>query len=387
MQLSALGDVADFINGAAFKPTDWEEEGRRIIRIQNLNDPRKPFNRTTREVPAKYEVHPGTLLVSWSASLGVFEWQEEDTALLNQHIFKVVPNERRVSQEYLRHMLERALVDMSRHHRGSTMVHVNRGEFLGTKIPLPPLAEQRRIAAILDKADGLRRKRREALALLDTLTQSIFVEMFGDPVSNSKGLNRVPFDTVLSDIQSGWSPTCLDRPARDGEWSVLKLSAITSGRFSDEENKAMTADNEERPCLEVQIGDVLFSRKNTRELVAACAYVWDTEPRRMIPDLIFRFRIKEEAQLLPTYLWALLSNPKKRRSVQKLAGGSAGSMPNISKSKLRALEIELPSMDEQRTFEQAARRLQDHSQRSVSLLEFADTLFASLQSRAFNGTL
>jgi type I restriction enzyme S subunit len=168
---------------------------------------------------------------------------------------------------------------------------------------------------------------------------------------------------------------------------VLKLSAITSGRFSDEENKAMTADNEERPCLEVQIGDVLFSRKNTRELVAACAYVWDTEPRRMIPDLIFRFRIKEEAQLLPTYLWALLSNPKKRRSVQKLAGGSAGSMPNISKSKLRALEIELPSMDEQRTFEQAARRLQDHSQRSVSLLEFADTLFASLQSRAFNGTL
>jgi type I restriction enzyme S subunit len=91
MRSVALGDVAEFINGAAFKPVDWGEDGSRIIRIQNLNDPRKPYNRTTRQVPKKYEVPSGTLLVSWSASLGVFEWNEPDTALLNQHIFKVLP--------------------------------------------------------------------------------------------------------------------------------------------------------------------------------------------------------------------------------------------------------------------------------------------------------
>jgi type I restriction enzyme, S subunit len=182
-----LGDVAEFINGVAFRPEDWSDQGRRIIRIQNLNDPAKPYNRTTRSVPEKYEVCKGTLLVSWSASLGVFEWAHDDVAIVNQHIFKVVPDRRKVHQAYLRHMLHNALIDMERHHRGSTMVHVNRGEFLGTTIPLPPLEEQKRIAAILDQADALRRLRRRALDRLNALGQAIFHEMFGDPEANEKG--------------------------------------------------------------------------------------------------------------------------------------------------------------------------------------------------------
>ena len=96
MKMVALGEVAEFINGAAFKPEDWGEDGLRIIRIQNLNDASKPYNRTLKRVPSKYEVLPGTLLVSWSASLGVFVWNEPDIALLNQHIFKVVPNTKKV---------------------------------------------------------------------------------------------------------------------------------------------------------------------------------------------------------------------------------------------------------------------------------------------------
>jgi len=93
-----LGAVAEFINGAAFKPEDWSESGRRIIRIQNLTDPTKPYNRTTRAVAEKLRVRPGELLVSWSATLGVFEWGGPDDALLNQHIFRVVPDERKVDK-------------------------------------------------------------------------------------------------------------------------------------------------------------------------------------------------------------------------------------------------------------------------------------------------
>ena len=97
--------MAEFINGAAFKPTDWGDEGRRIIRIENLNDSTKPFNRTTKDVPEKLKVRPGDLLVSWSASLGVFTWANEDVAVLNQHIFRVVPDSSKVVKDYLRHML------------------------------------------------------------------------------------------------------------------------------------------------------------------------------------------------------------------------------------------------------------------------------------------
>ena len=135
---------------------------------------------------SKYLVPPGTLLVSWSASLGVFEWREPDTALLNQHIFKVVPHNDKVVQNYLKHILEGALIDMEKYHRGSTMKHVNRGEFLGIKIPLPPIVQQKRIAAILDQADALRRLRKRATDRLRSLEQAIFQEMFGDPNFNSK---------------------------------------------------------------------------------------------------------------------------------------------------------------------------------------------------------
>ena len=83
---ATLGDTGEYFNGMAFKPKDWEEVGRPIIRIQNLNNPEKPINRTTQEVKEKYLVQRGDLLVSWSATLDAFKWQGEE-AVLNQHIF------------------------------------------------------------------------------------------------------------------------------------------------------------------------------------------------------------------------------------------------------------------------------------------------------------
>jgi Type I restriction modification DNA specificity domain len=222
-----LNEAAEFINGVAFKPGDWGDAGKPIIRIQNLTDPSKPFNRTIRTVPPKFHVQPGDLLVSWSASLGVFQWSLPETALLNQHIFRVIPDSTRVDKRYLRHGLEVALLDMQRHLHGATMQHVNRGEFLSTKILLPTLSEQRRIAEILDRAEALRAKRRSAIAQLGALTQSVFLDMFGDPTSNMQGWERVPFGELLTNIDSGWSPPCLDRPIAGEEWGVLKLGAVT----------------------------------------------------------------------------------------------------------------------------------------------------------------
>ncbi|MEO5897506.1 MAG: restriction endonuclease subunit S [Vicinamibacterales bacterium] len=154
-----------------------------------------------RDVPQKLHVKPKDLLVSWSASLGVFEWSGPDVALLNQHIFRVVPDERRVDKSYLRYGLERALTEMQRHLHGATMQHVNRGEFLSTKLFVPSLPEQRRIAEILDKADALRAKR-AALAQLDTLTQSIFIDMFGDPATHPKGWVATSV-AEIADVQGG----------------------------------------------------------------------------------------------------------------------------------------------------------------------------------------
>jgi type I restriction enzyme S subunit len=175
-----LGEVADFVNGAAFKPEDWGDDGLPIIRIQNLTDSGKPFNYTERIVPEKLVVNPGDLLVSWSATLGVFQWNGPK-GLLNQHIFRVLPNDEVVDKNYLKHTLGQAISDMERHLHGATMKHVNRGEFLGTMIPLPPLEEQRRIAAILDKSHSIQGLLLQRHRMLEALINSMLISGFGSP--------------------------------------------------------------------------------------------------------------------------------------------------------------------------------------------------------------
>jgi len=190
-----LGNVAEFINGFAFKPHHWGAEGKKIIRIQNLTDKSKPYNRTKEEVDRRYLVRNGDLLVSWSATLDVFEWQDED-AFLNQHIFKVVPDYNKLDKSYFRYALKKSIESMFKYTRGSTMKHINRGDFLGITISLPSLKEQQRIAAILDKTDAIRRKRQQTIRLADQFLQAVFLDIFGDPVKNPKGWEVVKLGDI-----------------------------------------------------------------------------------------------------------------------------------------------------------------------------------------------
>jgi type I restriction enzyme S subunit len=149
---ATVADVGEFVNGFAFKPTDWGDSGRPIIRIQNLTDPAKPLNRTTRVVPEKYRVESGDLLVSWSATLDAFVWDREP-ALLNQHIFKVTLDERVVDRRFAYYLLKQAISEMVRSDslHGSTMKHINRAPFLAHPICLPSIAHQRTVAAVIDR--------------------------------------------------------------------------------------------------------------------------------------------------------------------------------------------------------------------------------------------
>jgi len=139
--------------------------------------------------------------------------------------------------------------------------------------------------------------------------------------------------------------------------------------------------------LEVRVGDLLFTRKNTPELVGACAYVRETQSRLMIPDLIFRFKFLPGAPVEPQYIHGLFTNQSKRSRIQALAGGSASSMSNISKSKLLSLPVELPPVDLQTKYVQRIEQIAAMKQQQSAHLARLDTLFASIQSRAFRGEL
>ena len=244
-----LGEVAEFTNGYAFKPQHWEDDGKPIVRIQNLTDPGKPFNRTRHQVPERYCVRPGDLLVSWSASLGVFTWSRPEPGLVNQHIFRVDPGPS-ITTTYLKHMLQGALAQMKNHMHGATMQHVNRADFLGTRIPLPPIEEQRRIAAILDQADSTYSNALRGPRLLEEMSASLVDKM----ASSANG--RIPLQDV-AEVQGGLQVTA-KRRINPIEVPYLRVANVYRGEIRLNEIKTIRVTAPELERVRLQSSDLLL---------------------------------------------------------------------------------------------------------------------------------
>lgn len=144
-----LGEVATYINGRAFKPSEWEEAGLPIIRIQNLTESNKKYNYSSRTFDEKFRIQNDDLLFAWSASLGAFIWKGGD-AWLNQHIFKVEPKPF-IQKRYLYYFLLYVIADLYAKTHGSGMVHITKGPFMSTPIQVPSRPEQKRIVEKIDE--------------------------------------------------------------------------------------------------------------------------------------------------------------------------------------------------------------------------------------------
>ena len=192
MEYKKLGDIATYINGYAFKPEDRGTEGLPIIRIQDLTGNAYDLGFYDGKHPEKIEINNGDVLISWSASLGVYVWNR-GKALLNQHIFKVAFNKVDVDKNYFVYAVRHKLNEMAAKAHGATMKHIIKKDFDAIQIPFPSLQEQAEISLILDKVAHVIEERREELSKLDTLIKARFVEMFGnghDGFCNTKKLGE-----------------------------------------------------------------------------------------------------------------------------------------------------------------------------------------------------
>ena len=153
--------IADYVNGRAFKPEEWETNGLPIVRIQNLNDETAPYNKSSKSYEEKYLIHKGDLLFAWAASLGTYVWEKGD-AWLNQHIFKVIPFVF-MDKLYLYYSLESLIKDFYKESHGSGMVHITKKKFEDIECFVPPFAEQQRIVAKIE----------ELLSILDSIQKSL----------------------------------------------------------------------------------------------------------------------------------------------------------------------------------------------------------------------
>ena len=192
MTSAKLGDIATYINGYAFKPKDRGTEGLPIIRIQDLTGNSYDLGFYNGEYPEKVEINNGDILISWSASLGVYVWNR-GKALLNQHIFKVVFDKLDINKQYFVFAVRYNLKEMEKQTHGATMKHITKKDFDNILIPFPDLRIQSKIAEKLDKLQSIITHRRTQLEKLDLLVKARFVEMFGE-VGTDKfgwGLQRI----------------------------------------------------------------------------------------------------------------------------------------------------------------------------------------------------
>lgn len=253
-------------------------------------------------------------------------------------------------------------------------------------VPLPPLREQKRIAAILDKADAIRPKRQRAIALTEDLLRSTFMEMFGDPVANPHGFRVESLgDLCGDDVKYGTSVKCTPQPTSRSR-PVLRIPNVVGGRVNWEDLKYAELPPAEESNLSLVKGDLLFVRTNGNpEHIGRCA-VFRGEREALFASYLIRARIRPDSECDPDYVQSSLSMPSYRSLLIGHARTTAGNY-NISGSVLKSLQVPLPPATLQEEYLRATRRIAHLRDHFLEHLWEADALLGSLSQRAFQGEL
>lgn len=382
-EVKKLGEIATFINGKAFKPEDWKSQGLPIIRIQNLTDLNKEFNYYDKEIESKYFIQNGDILISWSATLDIFEWNRGD-AVLNQHIFKVVFDKLSIDKKFFKYLVSTKIKEMENYSHGATMKHIVKADFYNIEIPLPPLKEQIKIASILEKADKLRQKRKQANKMYDEFLQSVFLDMFGDPVTNPKNFQVQNLKVALVNVTNG-----LSRRRKEFENIgdvVLRLREIRENNIDYSDINRISLTIKEKQKYKVDRNDLLFIRVNgNKEYVGRCAIFKDYTEDVYFNDHIMRVKIDKKF-LNPIFISSFLNNKFGKSEISNHIKTSAGQY-TISQGGLEQINLYFPPIELQNKFASIVEKVESLKEKAKKSEEEIENLFNSLMQNAFNGNL
>ena len=267
---------------------------------------------------------------------------------------------------------------------GANLPRLSPKQLASFLLPLPPLAEQQRIARVLDAADALRATRRESLAQLDTLLQAAFLDLFGDPVRGDKCLcsdlavsdrgtfSNGPFGSHLlsSELTDEGIPVVYIRDIRDGEYLRVSTVCVT-------EKKA-----ENLEACQILPGDVLIAKVGDPPGTAA---IYPTgEPLGVITQDVIRIR-PDKKLVLPEFIVGFLNSNSGKHLLSGIT--VAATRSRFSLRDLKGLTLTVPPLDLQHHFAQIVESVEHQKATQRAHLAELDTLFASLQARAFRGDL
>ena len=372
-----LGEVASYINGYAFKPEDRGSEGLPIIRIQDLTGNSYDLGYYSGNYPKKIEINDGDILISWSASLGVYTWNK-GKALLNQHIFKVEFIEDSIDKKYFVYAVRKKIDEMIRKSHGATMKHIIKKDFEDTIIPYPTLEEQYKIADELDRISKIIDMRNQELRLHDDLIRARFVEMFGNLDANPHGWNKSLLSNVILNANNGMSRRGDDKYGN----IVIRLIELQEG-FIDysRPNRIMLKDHEKKRYL-LKEKDVLFARVNGNpNNVGRCAVFYDIDEDVYHNDHIIRVHFDEKI-LDAIFASTVLNSDYGKRQLMGKVKTSAGQY-TVSQDGIGSILIALPPIEMQQEFTTFVKEVNKSKVEVQKALDKAQLLFDSLMQKYF----
>lgn len=376
-----LSKVARFINGRAFKPEEWHTVGLPIIRIQNLTGTSEESNYYNGKYDERNLVKRGDILISWSASLGVYEWQGKD-AILNQHIFKVLLNDS-VDKRYFYHAATDLLIEMSSHVHGSTMQHITKDKFDALEIPLPKPDEQKRIAANLDNADRLRRQRRFAQILSGSFLQSVFIKMFGEPLSNSMNWKTELLGKLFSIPPHIGTITPAEN---EGEQLCVRVGEVGDDYIDLKNCHHVSLTGNDLKRFSLHFGDIVLARAIGSESHLGKLSVMSQSSKPVVFDShLMRLRLNNSLLITP-FFTQLLRTKGGRARFMKQARRTAVQF-NINGEQISEIEIPLPPLPLQEKFAAIVQKFERVRRQQHEATRQAENLFQSLLHRAFRGEL
>lgn len=362
-----LGNVATYINGYAFKPSDWAEDGTPIIRIQDLTGNSYQMNRFKGIVDSKYDVNSGDVLISWSASLGVYVWNRGN-AVLNQHIFKVVFDKEEVDKDFFVFQIDNLLKRAANQAHGATMRHLTKPVFDALPFYLPDIKTQRLISSKLNLIVHLIENHHEQLKKLDELIRSRFIEMFGDPQSNCYNWKIVPLkDVMVGGALNGYftKPQNYDI---EGNVGVICVSDVVNRKYTNVNalRRAFASEKDlQKYC--VKYGDMLFCRSSlVKEGIGKASII----PPHTENDILFECHVikitLDMSRVIPEYLQALSITDFFR--IQVIRQSKTATMTTIGQKDIASVNILLPPMELQKRFTEFSAQIDKSKYREAIFL-------------------
>jgi type I restriction enzyme, S subunit len=378
--MTQLGNVCELVNGRAFKPSEWEKDGTPIIRIQNLNDPSKPFNYFTGVLPEKFRVRRGDVLLSWSGtpgtSFGCFLWDGPD-GWLNQHIFRVVLDTAKVIPAFFVFQINALLGQIiKRAHGGVGLQHITKGELSSIKLWIPSPSTQQHVVDLLSRAAGIVLLRREAEKKAAELIPALFLDMFGDPGRNPKGWPKVLLGDLCSRITDG---THQPPAFQESGIPFIFVANIVRGELTLNASKFISEETytELTKRCPIERDDVLYSTVGSFGVPVKV----DTDERFSFQRHIAHLKPYRD-RLDSDFLVGMLSTPALKGQADAAARGVAQKTINLGE--IRKFQVIAPPIEEQKRFAvqvEAARSIQ--SQQSTATAK-AKATFDALLAVAFS---